>query len=200
MDSKAFFKLSYGLYVVSARWEGQDNGCIINTVMQITDTPKQVAIAVNKENHTHTMIAQSGAFNLSVLTQEAPFSVFEQFGFQSGRQVRKFGEAPARAENGVAYLPQYANSLLCCTVTRQIDCGTHTLFIASVEQARVLSEAPSVTYAYYFEHIKPKPRPAGEQKKFVCEICGYVYEGEEVPGDFVCPWCKHGADAFSELK
>jgi len=200
MDPKALFKLSYGLFVLSARHNGQDNGCIINTAMQITDTPAQLVIGINKENHTHTMIQQSGCFNLSVLSSKVPFSVFEQFGFQSGREVQKFAPTAPRTPNGIMYLDEYTNAVLSCRVINSIDCGTHTLFVAVLEDALVLSEEPSVTYADYFDHIKPKPQAAGESKKFVCEICGYVYEGEELPPDYICPLCKHGSDFFTEMK
>ncbi|MBQ8600491.1 MAG: flavin reductase [Clostridia bacterium] len=198
MDNKAFFKLSYGLFVLSAREGEKDNGCIINTAMQVTDHPKQLAVAINKNNYTHDMILHTGQFNLSVLTEKVPFAVFEQFGFQSGRDAEKFRE-PVRTPNGIAYLEEYTNAVLCGKVVQSIDCGTHTLFITEVEQAMVLNEEPSVTYAYYFEHIKPKPKAEGEKKKFVCEICGFVYEGEELPEDYVCPLCKHGAAFFKEI-
>ena len=202
IDNSAFFKLSYGLFVLTARDGEKDNGCIINTVTQLTDTPKRITIAVNKQNLTHDMILKTGVFNVSVLTEEVPFKVFQHFGFQSGRDVDKFAdcEVQARAQNGLMYLPKYTNAFFSAQVIEAKDYGTHTLFIADVTQAQVLSEEKSVTYAYYFEHIKPKPAPADEQKKgFVCKICGYVYEGEELPADFICPLCKHGAEDFEPL-
>lgn len=202
IDNSAFFKLSYGLFVLTARDGEKDNGCIINTVTQLTDTPKRITIAVNKQNLTHDMILKTGVFNVSVLTEEVPFKVFQHFGFQSGRDVDKFAdcEVQARAQNGLMYLPKYTNAFFSAQVIEVKDYGTHTLFIADVTQAQVLSEEKSVTYAYYFEHIKPKPAPADEQKKgFVCKICGYVYEGEELPADFICPLCKHGAEDFEPL-
>ncbi len=200
MDQQAFFKLTYGLFVLSAKEGEKDNGCIINTVMQITDTPKRLAIAVNKSNYTHDMILSTGIFNLSSLTEQVPFSVFKQFGFQSGREAEKFSGSEPRTTNGIAYLKEYTNAVFCCKVYETVDCGTHTLFLAEAEDALVLSDEPSVTYAYYFEHIKPKPQKAGEKKKYVCEICGFVYEGEELPKDYICPLCKHGAEYFSEIK
>ena len=202
IDNNAFFKLSYGLFVLTARDGDKDNGCIINTVTQLTDTPKRITVAVNKQNLTHDMILKTGVFNVSVLTEDVPFKVFQHFGFQSGRDVDKFAdcEVQARGQNGVMYLPEYTNAFLSAQVIEAKDYGTHTLFIADITQAQVLSEEKSVTYAYYFEHIKPKPAPADEEKKgFVCKICGYVYEGDELPADFICPLCKHGAEDFEPL-
>lgn len=198
MDNNALNKLSYGLFVLTARQEGKDNGCIINTAMQITDTPKRIQIAVNKQNLTHDMIAATGIFNVSVLSEEAVFWIFSHYGFQSGRDVDKFANIPeARTENGVRYVEGCANAVISGKVEQVIDCGTHSLFIAEVTGAKVLSDAPSMTYQYYFDHVKPKPQPA-EKAKWVCKICGYAYEGEVLPEDFVCPWCKHGAEDFEK--
>ena len=202
VDKNALFKLSYGLYILTAQDGEKDNGCIINTVTQLTDTPSRVMIAVNKQNYTHDMILKTGKFNISVLTQEVPFKVFRHFGFQSGRDVDKFADAPecVRSANGVYYVPKYANAFISGTVIETHDYGTHTMFVADVTQAQILSEVPSVTYTYYFDHIKPKPAPVDEKKKgFVCKICGYVYEGDELPEDFICPLCKHGAADFEPL-
>ena len=205
IEPDAMFKLSYGLFVLTSRDE-KDNGCIINTVMQITDSPKRISIAVNKSNYTHDMVAKSGVFNLSVLTEEAPFKLFQHFGFQSGRDVDKFlpgGEfiSNERSENGLLYLPQLANAFISGKVISAVDYGTHTLFTADVTEAKVLSNVPSTTYAYYFSHIKPKPQPVEKNKKgWVCKICGYVYEGEVLPPDFICPLCKHGAEDFEPLQ
>ena len=201
MDPAAFFKLSYGLFVLTAREGEKDNGCIINTAQLLTDTPKRITIAVNKQNLTHDMILRTGVFNVSVLTEKVPFKVFQHFGFQSGRDTDKFAgwEGP-RSANGLCYLPEYTNALLSGRVISTADYGTHTLFVAEVTEARILSEEPSVTYSYYFQHIKPKPQPQAEKKKgFVCKICGYVYEGDTLPEDFVCPLCKHGAADFEPL-
>lgn len=202
VDKNALFKLSYGLYILTAQDGEKDNGCIINTVTQLTDTPSRFMIAVNKQNYTHDMILKTGKFNISVLTQEVPFKVFQHFGFQSGRDVDKFADAPecVRSANGVYYVPKYANAFISGTVIETHDYGTHTMFVADVTQAQILSEVPSVTYTYYFDHIKPKPAPVDEKKKgFVCKICGYVYEGDELPEDFICPLCKHGAADFEPL-
>ena len=201
MDPAAFFKLSYGLFVLTAREGEKDNGCIINTAQLLTDTPKRITIAVNKQNLTHDMILRTGVFNVSVLTEKVLFKVFQHFGFQSGRDTDKFaGWQGPRSANGLCYLPEYTNALLSGRVISTADYGTHTLFVAEVTEARILSEEPSVTYSYYFQHIKPKPQPQAEKKKgFVCKICGYVYEGDTLPEDFVCPLCKHGAADFEPL-
>ena len=201
VESNAMFKLSYGLFVLTARDGAKDNGCIINTAQQLTSAPMRISITVNKENYTHDMIEKTGAFNISVLTEGAPFGLFKQYGFQSGRTADKLSGGEPRTENGIAYLSEHANAVISGKVISTVDCGTHTLFIADVTEAHVLSAEPSVTYAYYFAHIKPKPQPAAEKKKgFVCKICGYVYEGETLPPDFICPLCKHGAEDFEPLK
>ena len=204
VENDALFSFSYGLFVLTARENGRDNGCIINTAIQVTSTPKRISIAVNKQNLTHDMILHTGVFNLSVLSQDATFKTFEQFGFRSGRSTPdKFdasGEA-VRSANGLRYLTEGVNAILSGRVIQTMDCGTHTLFLAEVTEAKTLSKVPSVTYAYYFAHIKPKPQPAEEKKKgFVCKICGYVYEGDTLPEDFVCPLCKHGAEDFEPLQ
>ena len=200
MDNQAMFKLGYGLYVLTARQDGKDNGCIINTVMQITDDPKQIILGVNKENLTHDMVLQTGIFNVSVLTQEAVFWIFQHYGFQSGRDVDKFANIPeARTENGLRYVEGCTNAVISGKVVSIQDCGTHTLFVAEVADAKVLSETPSATYQYYFDHIKPKPEPA-KKTSWVCKICNYVYEGETLPADYVCPWCKHGPEDFEKVE
>ena len=202
VEQSALFKLSYGLFVLTAREGRKDNGCIINTVTQVTDSPKRISIAVNKANYTHDMIKRSGVFNVSVLSREAPFALFEHYGFQSGRDVDKFeGAEMPRSENGLCYVEGCTNAFLSGKVIQTIDCGTHSVFLAEVTEAKVLGAAPSMTYAYYFESVKPKPRPKPESKKgFVCRICGYVYEGDVLPPDFICPLCKHGAEDFEPLK
>jgi len=203
VDPSAMFKLTYGLFVLTAREGNTDNGCIINTAQQISENPKHIAIAVNKANKTHDMILKTGEFNVSILTTSAPFKLFKHFGFQSGQTVDKFAdfEHVQRSANGLYYLDQYANACLSGKVVKTVDQGSHTLFIAELTEAIVLSDAPSVTYAYYFEHIKPSPKPAeGPKKGYVCKICGYVYEGETLPDDFVCPLCKHGAEDFEPIK
>ena len=201
VEQNAMFSLSYGLYVLTARDGEKDNGCIINTVMQQTDTPKRISIAVNKANFTHDMIRKTGVFNLSMLSTDAPFGLFQHYGFQSGRDVDKFADVKgmARATNGVYYLPYSTNAFVSGKVTQEIDLGTHTLFIADVTEARVLSNAPSMTYSFYFANVKPKPAALTKQTGWVCKICGYVYEGEQLPPDFICPLCKHGAEDFEKL-
>ena len=202
VDPNAMFKLSYGLYVISAEDGGKHNGCIINTAVQLTDTPKRFTVAVNKANLTHDMILKTRRFNISVLTTSAPFALFQHFGFHSGRDTEKFnGKYVVRtSENGLTYLAQHTNAFISGKVIDALDYGTHTLFVAEVTQAQVLNGEPSVTYSYYFDHIKPKPQPAEENASgWVCKICGYVYEGEELPADYVCPLCKHGAEDFERL-
>lgn len=206
MDQKVMYALSYGLFVLSARRGEKDNGCITNTAIQVTAEPNRIAIAVNKANYTHDMVLETGKFTLSVLSEEAKFELFQRFGFQSGRDVDKladFQEHIARDGNGVVYVTQGTNAWLSCQVVSTMDLGTHTLFVADVLDGGVLSQAPSATYSYYQSHIKPKPAaPAGEssKKRWVCTVCGYVYEGEELPADFICPLCKHPASDFELLK
>ena len=201
VEQNAMFSLSYGLFVLTARDGAKDNGCIINTVTQLTDTPKRISIAVNKANYTHDMIQKTGMFNVSVLSNDAPFAIFQHYGFQSGRDVDKFAgvQGMARATNGVYYLPYCTNAFISARVTQTIEFETHTLFIADVTEARQLSDVPSMTYAYYFANVKPKPSKLKEQHGWVCKICGYVYEGEELPADFICPLCKHGAEDFEKV-
>lgn len=199
--NEAMFKLSYGLFVLTATENGKDNGCIINTASQITDNPKRMTIAVNKSNYTCGMIERTKKFTVSVLSQEATFDIFKRFGFASGKDTDKFTghNDHYRTENGTFFICEGTNAYISCTVTETIDCGSHILFIADVTEAETLSDVPSATYQYYFDNIKPKPE-APKKKGFVCKICGYVYEGDELPEDFVCPLCKHGADDFEELK
>ena len=201
VDPTAMFKLSYGLFVLTAKDGEKDNGCIINTVMQVTDVKKRIAIAVNKANYTHDMIKKTGVFNVSVLTTEAPFKLFKQFGFQSGRDTDKFAEggAEVRTANGLRYVPEYVNAVISGKVVEEHEYDTHTLFVAEVTEAAVLSNVPSVTYQYYFDHIKPQPQPTTEKTGYVCKICGYIYEGDTLPEDFICPLCKHGAADFEKL-
>ena len=204
VDPAAMFKLSYGLFILTAKDGDKDNGCIINTVSQLTSSPMRISITVNKANYTHDMIVKTGEFNVSILTEAAPFSVFERFGFFSGKDKDKFAdcESNARAANGLRYIPKYTNGMISAKVLHAVDCGTHTLFIADVTASSVLSADPSVTYAYYFAHIKPKPQPqqAQEKKKgFICKICGFIYEGDALPDGYICPLCKHGVDDFEPL-
>jgi len=199
IDPAAMFKLTYGLFVLTAKDGSKDNGCIINTTTQITASPIRISIAVNKSNYTHDMIAKTGAFNLSVLTESAPFRIFEQFGFHSGRDTDKFaGQSyDDRTKNGIRYVPEHTNCVISAKVCESYDYDTHTVFIADVTQTLVLSREPSVTYQYYFDNIKPKPQQSKDSKKgFICKICAYFYEGDSLPEDFICPLCKHGAQDF----
>jgi len=197
----AMFKFSYGLFVLSAREGEKDNGCIINTAMQVTQNPKQISICVNKENYTCGMIERTGRFNLSFLNQDADFEVFRHFGFASGKDTEKFAgyESAERADNGILYLTEAVNAVVCAEVNKTVDLGTHIMFIADVAEEKVLNEVPSVTYQYYFDHIKPAPEAKKKSKGYVCKICGYVYEGDTLPPDFVCPLCKHGAEDFEPI-
>ena len=202
IDSATMFKLSYGLFVLSAKDGEKDNGCIINTVTQITQNPLRISIAVNKANLTHDMVVKTGKFNISVLTEGTPFAIFERFGFHSGKDSDKFAgyDDNARTASGVRYLPEHTNAVISAEVTDSFDCGTHSLFIAEVTQAFTMLDEPSATYQYYFDNIKPKPQPSKDAEKgFVCKICGYVHEGEILPEDFICPLCKHGAEDFKPL-
>ena len=200
MDTKALFKIGYGLYVLTANDGIKDNGCIINTVMQVTSNPCQIGIAVNKLNYTNKMIQTNKKFNVSVLSENVKFDVFKHFGFQSGASVNKFENYTdvKRSPNGLYYITKDTNAYMSAYVKQEIDLGSHTLFIAQLVGAETLSDAPTVTYDYYQKNIKPKPQ---ETKKsgWRCKICGYVYEGEELPPDFICPWCKHGADDFEKI-
>ncbi len=199
IENNSMFKLTYGLFVLTAKGE-KDNGCIVNTVQQLTQEPLKISVAVNKANYTHDIIAKTGEFNVSILSENVPFEVFERFGFHSGRDTDKLSDCEylSETENKIKYITKYANAVISGKVIESIDCGTHTLFIASVSEARILSDEPSVTYQYYFDNIKPKPEV--KKKGFVCKICGYVYEGETLPDDFVCPLCKHPASDFEPLQ
>lgn len=201
MAGNPLFSISYGLYILTAEENGKDNGCIINTLIQQTDTPKRISITVNKQNYTHDMIKRTGKFNVSILTTETPFEIFKHFGFQSGRDTEKFFKNPSetRSENGVLYVTGCTNGYISGKVTEEIDMGTHTMFIADITESEALSDKESLTYAYYHKNIKPRPQPRPEKKGYRCKICGYVYEGEELPGNFVCPVCKHGADDFEKI-
>lgn len=197
MDIKALFNITYGLYVLSVKQGEKDNGCIVNSVMQVAEKPVRLAVSVSKQNLTCEMLKESGVFNLSCLTTEADFELFKRFGFQSGRDAEKFQGMSGlkRSENGLYYLSENTNAFLSGKVVEMSDLGTHMLFIAEVTDGEVLSDGWGCSYAYYQADIKPKPAPA-KKKSWVCEVCGYVYEGEEVPDDFVCPICKHGKEAF----
>ena len=202
IDPSTVFKLTYGLFVLTAKDGDKDNGCIINTVTQITQTPLRISIACIKANYTCDIISRTGEFNVSILSESVPFSTFQRFGFQSGRDVDKFAgfALNARTNNGIRYIPEHVNGVISGKVVDSYDYGSHMLYIADVTQAITLSGEKSVTYQYYFDNIKPKPQPPKEEKKgYVCKICGYVYEGEPLPDDFICPICKHGAVDFEKL-
>ena len=195
----ALFNIGYGLYVVTSNDGKKDNGLIVNTVTQVTNTPNRIAVTINKANYSHHVIRQTGVMNVNCLSQDAPFSVFERFGFQSGRNADKFaGEEPLRSANGVAYLSKYTNAMLSLKVEQYLDFDTHGMFVCSVEEARVISDVPTMTYTYYQQNVKPKPETEG-RKGYVCKVCGYVYEGDTLPDDFICPLCKHGAADFEPI-
>jgi flavorubredoxin/flavin reductase (DIM6/NTAB) family NADH-FMN oxidoreductase RutF len=199
-DLKALFNIGYGLYVVTSNDGERDNGLIVNTVTQVTNTPNRVAVTINKDNYSHHVIKQTGIMNVNCLSTDAPFSVFQNYGFRSGRNVDKFeGVEEMRSDNGLRFLPQYINSFMSLKVEQYIDMGTHGMFVCSVTEARVISKVETMTYTYYQNNVKPKPETEGK-KGFVCKVCGYVYEGDELPEDFVCPLCKHGAADFEPVK
>lgn len=199
------FSLSYGLFVLTTRQGEKDNGCITNTAMQVTESPNRVAITVNKANLTRDMIASTGEFTLSILSEEADMGLFERFGFQSGRTVDKFAgfDHVVRGDNGILRVTQGTCAWLSCKVVSATDLGSHTLFLADVVDGDVTSDVPSATYTYYHSHIKPKPKvqsAAGGKKRWICKVCGYIYEGDELPADFICPWCKHPVSDFELME
>ena len=199
-DLSALFKIGYGLYVVTSNDGKKDNGLIVNTVTQVTSSPNRVAVAISKDNYSHHVIKQTGKMNINCLTTDAPFKVFESFGFRSGRNVNKFeGCEPLRSDNGLVFLPRHINSFMSLKVEDYVDLDTHGLFICSVTEARVVSDKETMTYTYYLENVKPKPETEGKQG-YVCKICGYIYEGEPLPEDFICPLCKHGAQDFEPIQ
>lgn len=204
MNKKAMYQLTYGLFVLTARLGERDSGCIINTAGQVTNIPNRISIAVNKTNYTHDLVKASGKFNLSVLSEQAKFSTFQHFGFQSGRNVDKFADYTdaERSKNGLYYITSGTNAFISGTVEQSVDLGTHTLFIALVEDMDVLSDVPSTTYTYYQKHIKPQPKTETPKGKTIwrCIVCGYEYEGEELPADFICPLCKHPASDFVKVE
>ncbi|MBR6268456.1 MAG: flavin reductase [Selenomonadaceae bacterium] len=205
MNPKAMFNLSYGLFVLTASKDGKDNGCIINTVTQVTSDPNQVTIAVNKANYTHDIIAETNKFTVSILSEAANFELFKRFGFQSGRTADKFAgfSAVKRMTNDTLAITEGTNAYISGWVTKQIDVGTHSIFLASVVDMDTLSNVPSATYAYYHSNIKPKPQPtaprADGKTVWRCKICGYEYVGDELPADFICPLCKHPASDFEKV-
>ena len=211
IEKTAMYQLTYGLFVLTTTDGEKQNGCIVNTVSMLTDNPKRITVFVNKANYSEELLRKTGVLNVSILTEKTPFDVFRQFGFQSGRDVDKFADKTyPTTENGLYYLPEYANAVISAKVIDAHEYGTHTLFVAEVTEAKNLSSDTSVTYAYYQNHIKPQLQAVakeaeklenGEKKqgKWVCKICGYTHEGEELPDDFICPWCKHPAEDFEKI-
>ena len=199
-DMNALFNIGYGLYVVTSRDEYRDNGLIVNTVTQVTNTPNRVAVTINKQNYSHHVIQKTGMMNVNCLDVSAPFALFENFGFRSGRAVDKFeGIQELRSDNGLRFLPRHINSFLSLQVESYVDLGTHGMFICSVTEARVLGKKETMTYTYYQKNVKPKPQTEGK-KGYVCKVCGWVYEGEPLPDDIICPLCKHGAADFEPIQ
>lgn len=204
MNEKTMHKLSYGLFVLTAHDDGKDNGCIINTAIQLTSNPQRISIAVNKANHTHDMIMNSKNFTVSIISEEASFDLFKRFGFQSGKDVDKFAGFTdcKRGYNNCNIITKGTNGYIAAWVDQTIDLGTHTLFLALVTDMEIISDVPSTTYAYYQSNIKPKPQPKKENTGktiWRCTVCGYEYEGEELPADFICPICKHPASDFVKV-
>ncbi len=198
-DLSALFNIGYGLYVITSRDKDKDNALIVNTVTQVTNTPNRIAVTINKDNYSHHIIKQTGVMNINCLSEDAPFKVFEDFGFKSGRSEDKLdGWEKFRSDNGLVFLPKYINSFMSLKVESYVDLDTHGMFICSVTESRVISNVPTMTYTYYHEHVKPKPETEGK-KGYVCKICGWVYEGDELPDDIVCPLCKHGAADFEAI-
>ena len=198
-DMTALFRIGYGLYVVTSNDGKKDNGLIVNTVTQLTDTPNRIAVNINKANYSHHVIKQTGILNVNCLSVDAPFSVFQQFGFQTGRSVDKFaGQKVYRSDNRLVFLDKYINAFMSLKVEQYVDLGTHGMFICSVTEARVMNDLDTMTYTYYQKNVKPQPETEGK-KGFVCKVCGYIYEGDELPDDYICPLCKHGAADFEPI-
>lgn len=200
MDNKAMFNLSYGLFILTAKDGEKDNGCIVNTVGQVTSQPNRISLTVNKANYTHDMILKTKEFNVSVLAENSKFETYRHWGFQSGRNTDKLESISfKRSANGLVYIADETNAFLSAKVVSTLDLGTHTLFIADVTDSEVLSQVPSATYSFYQNNIKPKPASTEKRKGFICTVCGYIYEGETLPDDFICPVCKHPASDFRPL-
>lgn len=200
MDNKAMFNLSYGLFILTAKDGAKDNGCIVNTVGQVTSQPNRISLTVNKANYTHDMILKTKEFNVSVLAENSRFETYKHWGFQSGRNTDKLESISfKRSANGLVYIAEETNAFLSAKVVSTMDLGTHTLFIADVTDGEVLSQVPSATYSFYQNNIKPKPASTEKKKGFICTVCGYIYEGETLPDDFICPICKHPASDFKPL-
>ena len=200
IDSKALFNIGYGLYVVTTNNGKKDNGCIVNTVSQLTSSPERVAVTINKANYTHDTVKETGVLNVNCLSVDAPFKVFEAFGFKSGRDTDKFADCtPERSENGLAVLPKYINAFMSLKVEDYVDLGTHGMFICSLTEAKVVSDKETMSYTYYHKNVKPKPKTEAV-KGYLCTICGYVHDEPTIPDDFECPLCHHGREVFEEIK
>ena len=199
-DPGALFKIGYGLYVVTTKDGGADNGLVVNTVIQLTSSPVRVAVTVNKQNYSYEIIKNTGIMNINCLTTDTPFKVFENFGFHSGRDTDKFKELiPTRSSNGLAVLPRYINAYMSLKVTDFVDVGTHGMFICEVTESEVVSDKESMTYSYYHKNVKPKPAVKAEKVGWICTVCGYIHDEADLPDDFECPICKHGASDFEKL-
>ena len=200
MDTQALFKMGYGLYVVTANHDDKDNGCIVNACMQITSNPCQIAVAINKSNYTCSLIQETNKLNLSVLSEDVDFEIIKRFGFQCGRLIDKFDGFydVKRSPNGLLYLTRGTNAYISAYVKQAIDFGTHILFIAQFVGGEVLNDVPTLTYDYYQKHIKPK-QTTDSVKGWRCKVCGYIYKHEELPADYICPICKHGAVDFEKI-
>ena len=198
-DLSALFNIGYGLYVVTSNDGNRDNGLIVNTVSQVTNTPNRIAVTINKENYSHHVIKNTGIMNLNILDITAPFSIFQKFGFQSGRRVDKFADCEIlRADNGLVFLPRHINAFISLKVENYVDLGTHGMFICTITESRVISNTETMSYSYYYNNVKPKPQ-VQDKKGYACKICGWVYEGDTLPDDIVCPLCKHGAADFEPI-
>ena len=202
IQKEAVYKISYGLYILTTRADGRDNGCVINTAMLVTENPYRMLVSVNKSNYTYEMLMKSKVLNVSVLNDNTSFDLIKRFGFASGRDTNKLIglDGWERAENDVTYITENTNAYISASVSEVIDVGTHAVFICDITESVKLSDEPSLTYADYHKNVKPKPAEKKTEKtKYVCSVCGYEYEGESLPEDFICPWCKHGADAFEKV-
>ena len=200
MDKSALFRIGYGLYVLTARDGNRDTGCVVNSVCQVADNPLCVSVCINKANYTGEVVQKTGVMNVNCLSVEAPFAVFRNFGFQSGRTADKFAayaDESSRSANGLTYLPRFSNAFLSLKVVKTVELGSHNMFLCELTEAKALNTLDTMTYTYYQQNVKPKPAP--KKSGWVCKVCGYVYEGEELPEDFICPTCKHDAAAFEKL-
>ena len=199
-DLTALFNIGYGLYVITSNDGVKDNGMICNTVIQLTSSPERIGVTINKSTYTHEVVRKTGIMNVNCLTIDAPFKVFEIFGFQSGRNADKFADCtPKRSDNGLVFLPRYINSYISLKVDDYIDLGTHGMFICSITEAQCVSKVETMTYSYYHKNVKPKPPTTEKKVGYVCTVCGFIYDEEDIPDDYVCPLCNHGREVFEKL-